>query len=129
MNGRGIWREVDLSEATTATLSLDFNETYTSSSFTVTLAVSSNGGTTYNDLETFTFSTETVSREYDISAYLASNTRIRLLAAGNIPEDATRTMFFDNVVIAYDCAGGGSGGGSGGSGGSSCTNILANEGI
>lgn len=112
MTGRGIWREADLSGATSANLSLDFTESY-SSSFTVDLSISGNGGSTYTTLGTFTFSTGNVSMSYDISSYIASNTRIRLLASGFIPEDATRKMYFDNIEITYNCVGSGSGSGGG----------------
>ncbi len=121
ITGRGLWRDVDLSGATTATLNLDFTESY-SSGFSTTLAISSNGGSTYTDLETFTFSTGTVSRSYDISAYLAANTRIRFLVNGSLPEEASRTMLFDNVEIDYGC------GGSGGNGGSASGAELINNG-
>ncbi|MEO1258229.1 MAG: DNRLRE domain-containing protein [Bacteroidota bacterium] len=109
INGRGIWREVDLSGTSAAALGIDFNESYSSSSFSVTLSVSNDGGGTYTDLETFTFSTGAVSRYYDLTSYVSSNTRIRLLASGSIPEETTRQMFFDNIYIKYVCGGSGFG--------------------
>ena len=111
ITGRGIWREVDLSGSSGAAMGIDFTENYTSSSFSVTLAVSSNGGSTYTDLETFTFSTGTVSRYYDLTPYISSNTRIRLLANGYLPEEITRQMFFDNLYIKFVCSGSGPGSG------------------
>ncbi len=115
MTGSGLWREINLSGAAVAELSLDFSESYSGSNFSVTLAVSNNGGASYSDLQTFTFSTGSVSRGYDISAYASSNTRIRLLATGSLPEEVTRKMFFDNIEIIYTCIGGGSILGRGGS--------------
>ena len=100
MTGRGAWREVNLSEASSATLSLDFSE-FGSNGFNVTLAISGDGGSSWNNLETFTFSTFNVSRSYDISAYVSANTRIRMLANGYIPEESTRQMHFDNIKIEY----------------------------
>ncbi len=105
MTGRGVWREADLSGATSATLKLDFTEDY-SNGFTVDLSVSGNGGSSYTTLETFTFSTGTVSRSYDISAYIGTGTRVRLLATGSIHEETSRKMYFDNIEISYNCGAG-----------------------
>jgi hypothetical protein len=100
ITGRGIWRSADLSGASSATLSFNFTESSTGA-LIVTLSISGDNGASFSDLETFTLSTGTVSRSYDISAYATSGTVIRLLANGSIPEETTKEMFFDNIAIDY----------------------------
>ena len=101
-----IYRGADLSAASSATLSFAYNSTLTGAR-AVELQVSANGGAAYTTLSTFNASTNTGSgtRSYDIGAYMASNTRIRIIVAAG--GSATESVSFDNVQIQYTSAGGG----------------------
>ncbi|HSS49624.1 MAG TPA: SdrD B-like domain-containing protein, partial [Thermoanaerobaculia bacterium] len=72
-------RQVNLSGFASATLIVNFHIKGVESDDAVVIEVSKDGGATYTALETLTGYTGTYisSRTYDISAYIASNTRIR----------------------------------------------------
>ncbi len=78
-------RQVNLSGFASATLKVDFHVKGVESDDAVVIEVSKDGGATYTALETLTgFSgTYISSRTYDISAYIASNTRIRFRVSNN----------------------------------------------
>lgn len=62
----------------------------------LSVQVSNNGGGSWTTLETFS-NDSSGSRTYDITAFIANNTRIRFLTAGGL--SGTEFFFFDNVRI------------------------------
>jgi hypothetical protein len=79
-------RQANLSGFTSATLSFDFHvRTAVDPDDAVVIEVSKNGGTSYTVLETLSGFTGsyTGSRSYNISSYIASNTRIRFRVSNN----------------------------------------------
>jgi uncharacterized repeat protein (TIGR01451 family) len=103
ITGRGVSREADLTGATSATLS--FLHDRRNSGGTINLDISSNGGSTWTNLASFTSSSPTSPTiySYDISSYIASNTQIRFLGSGNSGEPSY--FFFDDVQIEYAITG------------------------
>ncbi|ASJ70624.1 tandem-95 repeat protein [Granulosicoccus antarcticus] len=99
-----MYREVDLSTAATATLSFAYTNPFVGTE-SVAMQVSGDGGISYSTLHTFdTFSdTGSGTKSFDISSYIASDTRIRLLVesadAGNLS--------IDDIQIEYTSLGGG----------------------
>jgi len=63
----------------------------------VSVQISSNGGASYTTLQTYS-NNSTVSRSYDITPYIANNTRVRFLVVAGL--SATRFFTFDNVLIS-----------------------------
>jgi hypothetical protein len=63
----------------------------------VSVQISSNGGGAYTTLETFAGNVSGA-RSYDITNFIANNTRVRFLVAGGM--NAGEFFFFDNVQIA-----------------------------
>ncbi|MCP5092909.1 MAG: hypothetical protein GY949_18505, partial [Gammaproteobacteria bacterium] len=98
--GDNIYREVDLTGATSATLNFDFNNTL-SGEDEIRVRISGNGGSSYST--EFTFSgianTGAGTANIDISSYIAADTRIQFYVFKN---DAGQTMSIDNVSVAYD---------------------------
>ncbi len=105
--GYNVYRGADLGDSSSATLSFAYSSTLTGAR-AVEFQVSANGGSTYTTLATFDASTNTGAgtKSYDIGAYMASNTRIRILVATGSP--GTEAVMFDDVQIQYTNAGGGS---------------------
>ncbi|MCP4926351.1 MAG: hypothetical protein GY916_10435, partial [Gammaproteobacteria bacterium] len=98
--GDNIYREVDLTGATTATLNFDFNNTL-SREDEIRVRISGNGGSSYST--EFTFSgvanTGAGTANIDISSYIADDTRIQFYVFKN---DAGQTMSIDNISVTYD---------------------------
>ncbi|MCP4336084.1 MAG: hypothetical protein GY785_25860, partial [Gammaproteobacteria bacterium] len=98
--GDNIYREVDLTGATSATLNFDFNNTL-SGEDEIRVRISGNGGSSYST--EFTFSgianTGAGTANIDISSYIAADTRIQFYVFKN---DAGQTMSIDNVSVTYD---------------------------
>ncbi|MDX1431229.1 MAG: C25 family cysteine peptidase [Gammaproteobacteria bacterium] len=109
-NDNVIEREADLTGLTSAILSLDFRrDGLENANELVTVEVSANGGGTWAVLETFAGPADDAgytSRSYDISAFIAANTRIRFssLGAANSMGNADDVRF-DNVRIAGPISG------------------------
>ncbi|HEY3568828.1 MAG TPA: C25 family cysteine peptidase [Thermoanaerobaculia bacterium] len=98
-NPSSIQREADLSASgvTSATLSFNFRTSGTEATDQMAVQVSSNGGGSWTTLETFTGAFASSSRSYDISSYIASNTRVRFL---EITGYGNNDFFFvDNLQI------------------------------
>jgi peptidase C25-like protein len=98
-NPSSIQREANLSASgiTSATLSFNFRTTGTETTDQMAVQVSANGGTTWTTLETFTGVFAASSRSYDISSFIASNTRVRFL---EITGYGNNDFFFvDNLQI------------------------------
>jgi hypothetical protein len=102
--GEGVQREVDLSGYTSATLSLEYRRVgLDGSSDYVTVEVSDNGGSSWTEISRFegpTNDSTYQSFSYDISAYIASNTRIRFLSSSTL--GGQDRVYFDNVEISYN---------------------------
>ena len=100
ITGDGALREIDLSQASSATLTFDAWRS-ASRAATITLAVSDNGGTDWTNRQTWSFSSLTSSpslKTFDISAFASANTQIRFLGAG----EADSAFFYaDNIQIEY----------------------------
>jgi hypothetical protein len=97
-----IYRAADLAGVSNATVSFDYNSDLNSASGgLIYFQVSSNGGSSYATLATFSSTTRygTGTFSADITAYASSNTRIRFLIAGD--SSPTRHMEVDNLRIAF----------------------------
>ncbi|RLS75286.1 MAG: DUF2341 domain-containing protein, partial [Planctomycetota bacterium] len=99
-NNDNVYREVDLSSATSASVSFSYqNSIGGGAGDVVRFQVSSNGGASYTDLATFDSGTNTGSGDlsFDIASYISSNTRVRMIVTST---DQTRMVAFDNIQIA-----------------------------
>lgn len=92
-----IEREVDLSRATSAIFSFSYNNGLNALLGNVVVSVSNNGGASYTTL-TSAIAAGSGSLNFDIGAYIASNTRIRFQMDGVI---AGGTFTADDIEIAY----------------------------
>ena len=99
-SGEYIYRQVDLSGATTATLTFDY-QNLLGVEDTIALRISGNGGSNYTTVKTFSGSQNTGSdsASIDISGYIASDTRIQFYV---IKKDKAESLLIDNVQILYD---------------------------
>ena len=101
ISGRGLSREADISAATTATLTFSYRRQVDGSSASVTLVVSDDGGTGWTNLQTYNLSGSDgsqVSQSFDLTAYIASNTQIRL-GSGTTQEGDY--IYVDNIRIKW----------------------------
>ena len=98
--GDNVAREVNLSGATSATLSFSYNNTLTGAD-RIEVRVSSDGGANYTTLTNGTFSgsllTGSGSASFDMSAYASANTRIQFIVTGTGGNDR---FYVDNVQIS-----------------------------
>ena len=100
-SNRGVFREADLSGATSATLSFAYRRGVNQGSQTIVLSISNNGGSSWTNLQSYVVNstnTSTVNASFDISAYATNETQIRFLASGN---NAVAGMYIDDINIAY----------------------------
>ena len=100
-------REVDLSGASTATLTFDFVSVTNSNKDDVQIAVSADGGGNYTELEFMNGSgdPETGSRTFQLESFIALTDKVRVgfrLANKNGFKDAGEYFAVDNVQIEYD---------------------------
>lgn len=101
-SNRGVTREVDLSTATSATLIFNYYSGRASGSETVVLAVSNNGGRSWNTLRSYSITSTNFSatpQSFDLSSYASANTQIRFLSSGT---NARIGMYIDDLQIQYD---------------------------
>jgi hypothetical protein len=98
-------RQANLAGFSSATLTVDFHIRGVEPSDASVIEVSKDGGATYTVLETFTGITGTYisSRTYDISAYRASNTRVRFRISSNY-EGSDDFFKIDQVRIDAGCS-------------------------
>jgi len=93
-------REVDLSGGvTSATFTFDYRTVGVEAGDDLVVEVSANGGGSYNPLDTVA-SASSGSKSYDILAYAASNTRVRLRISTGYDE-AGEYFYADNVQVEY----------------------------
>ncbi len=99
--GNSVYRQVDLVDATSATLNFSYNNQFDGGSKNVVLEISSNGGSSWTSLETFSnaqnFGAGT--KSFDISAYMSDDTQVRFRVETASP--SARYVYFDNIEIAY----------------------------
>ncbi len=108
ITGDGVQRQVDLSAATSATLTLDVWRSNDTDNSEVSLSVSADGSN-WVELEEFDMVNTPDSSpgySYDISAYASSTTWIRLVGSGTTDAGESNYLYFDNVQIAYQTADG-----------------------
>ncbi len=98
------YREADLNGVVSVNLSFyrnnQLNSTYGTSE-QVQLQISSDGGENWTSLRTYTSTLYlgAGTDSFDISAYASQKTRIRFLISKN--QSGTRSIYFDNIEIAY----------------------------
>ncbi|MCE7990184.1 MAG: hypothetical protein DYG89_54275, partial [Caldilinea sp. CFX5] len=100
-------RQVNLTGATSASLSFDYRTTIgVDPDDAVTVEVSNNGGASYTTLQTFTGITGISygSRTFDIAGFMAANTMIRFRVS-NLYGASEEFFYVDNVQITYTTAG------------------------
>ena len=100
--GNSLAREVDLSNATSATFSFSIPAIFMTTG-QVLVQVSNNGGASYTTLETITSASATGTHSYDISSHMSSNTRIRFY--GSVADSSGFRI--DDVQVQYNALGGG----------------------
>lgn len=100
--GNAISRGVDLSHATSATLTFKYTNRL-SGGDRIELRVSTDGGANYQTLSGGIFSNMTNSgggtASFDLSEYMSANTRIQFLVTGTGGGDR---LYVDNVQVSYD---------------------------
>jgi uncharacterized repeat protein (TIGR01451 family) len=95
----GAWRTADLSDATSATFSFDYQAVTNEDYDWLAVQVSSNGGGSWHTLKTFKGSSSG-SKSYDISSYASANTAIRFKVTNRYGGDHD-FFYADNVQIAF----------------------------
>jgi hypothetical protein len=94
-------RETDLSGVTSATLTFSYRRSAGGNGGNIKVESSSDGGTTWTTLQTYAMTDSDASQvpqSFDITAYIASNTRIRFVRSGNVK----RLFYTDNIEIAWN---------------------------
>ena len=110
--GEGVQREVDLTGFVSATLTFEWRRTdLDGASDYATVDISANGGTSWTELARYAGAADDsgyTSANFDITAYMAVNTRIRFLGSSGL--GSGDEVYFDNVEISSggSCGGGGS---------------------
>ncbi len=101
---RGIYREVDLSSASSATLHFDYqaHETSGFNGSSLVVLVSDNGGTSWTTLATYTPGTDSTihSIDLDLSSQLAAHSQIQFLSASS----GSGSVYVDHVDVTYEVA-------------------------
>jgi MSHA biogenesis protein MshQ len=99
---RGASREVDLSGASSATLSFNYFTGYGGGSANVSLEVSNDGGSNWTRLQDYIINSTSFTanpESFDLTPYIAANTQIRLIGSGS---SGSRTgMYIDDINIDY----------------------------
>ena len=100
--GRGASRQVDLSVATSATLTFNYRTGYATGALRVDLQVSDDGGSTWDTLQSYVVNSTSftaVPQSFDITAYIASDTQIRFISDGRLTRSG---LYVDDLNISYD---------------------------
>ena len=103
VDGFGAYRSVDLSLATSATLSFGY-ERATSGSHALNIEVSSDGGLNWANLDTISAGTDVgmVTASHDLTSYMSANTQVRFIVSGN----GSGSLYLDFVQVEYETTGG-----------------------
>lgn len=100
---RGARREVNLSNASSATLTFNYFTGFGNGTANVSLEVSNDGGTNWTQLRNYTINSTSFTatpQSFDLTPYIAPNTQIRFIGSGSI---GSRTgMYIDDIDIAYN---------------------------
>jgi type II secretory pathway pseudopilin PulG len=100
--GEGVQREVDLSACSSATLTFNYRRnSFDDSNDYVTIDVSDNGGSTWTEVDRLAGPANESTYQptnIDISAAIATNTRVRFLGSPLLGD--TDELYIDDVVIA-----------------------------
>jgi hypothetical protein len=94
-------READLSGAVSATITFSYRRSAGDNGGNIKVEASSNGGVSWSTLRTYAMTgsdTSQVSQSFDLTAYIASNTRVRFVRSGNVK----RLFYADNIEIAWN---------------------------
>ncbi|MCA9139715.1 MAG: cadherin-like domain-containing protein, partial [Planctomycetales bacterium] len=99
-SGEGLYRELDLSGATTASLAFDY-QNLLSGEDEIRVRISNDGGSTYTTEMIFSGSVNAGvgSATIDLTAYIASDTRIQFHVFKN---DKGDHILIDNLVVTFD---------------------------
>lgn len=99
---RAVSREVDLSGATSATLTFSYRRDEKEGVGLITLQASGNGGASWTTLQTYLIDADDSShipQTFDLTPYIASNTQIRFTTSGADEKDK---MYIDDVQIEWN---------------------------
>ena len=94
-------REVDLSGATSATLTFSYRRSEDTNGGNITLQVSDNGGSSWTTIQTYSMNTSDASQvpqSFDLTSYIASNTNIKFRRSGNVK----RYFYADDIQIGFN---------------------------
>ncbi len=95
-------REVNLSGASTATLTFTYRREVIGNSGQIRLEASNNGGSTWTTLQTYSLNTSDVTQipqSFNLTPFISSNTQIQFRRNGNT---LNRYYFADDIQIAWD---------------------------
>lgn len=96
-----IERQVDTSTFNTVTLTFTNRATGAGAGDSIQLQVSGNGGGSWTTIATYTGTFGATARTYDITAFQATNTRVRFIRSAGY-NGTIASMFVDNVQVADD---------------------------
>jgi hypothetical protein len=94
-------READLSGATLATLTFSYLRTTGGNGGNISVQISGDGGASWTNLQTYTMNgsdATQVPQFFDISAFIAANTRVQFIRSGNV----NRLLLADNIDISWN---------------------------
>ena len=98
----GVLREVDLSGASSATLTFNYRTGFSGGIALVRLFVSGNGGTSWQQLQQYFIASTSftaIPQTFDLTPYIANNTQIRFLADGF---NAVSGFYVDDIDITHN---------------------------
>ncbi len=107
LGNKGLRRGVDLSGASSATLSFTYRRRATGATGLVYLEVSSNGGSSWQRLAAYPLNADDgaqITQSFDLGAYASSATQIRFIGQGSssgVPSSVTRQMFIDDIQVSF----------------------------
>ncbi len=96
-----VTREVDLTGATTATLTFTYLRTAGGNGGNIKIQVSGDGGGSWTNLQTYNMNGNDVSQipqTFDITAFIAVNTQMQFVRSGNVK----RFLLIDNIDISWN---------------------------
>ncbi len=96
-----VTREVDLTGATTATLTFTYLRTTGGNGGNIKVQVSGNGGGSWTNLQTYNMNgtdASQVPQTFDLTAFIAVNTQIQFVRSGNV----NRFFLADNIDISWN---------------------------